>query len=76
MPPPNQLSVGIVTTLTQNVVYATPQSVCHFTTSVALQGSMDGATGWAALVPPDLSGWISIPYVRCSTGNAVVIFKK
>jgi hypothetical protein len=71
MPIP-QLSVGVPTSIAQNVVYALPTVLCFLSSSVAIEGSLDGTT-WTALTGANTTGvYAGVAFVRCPTAAAIV----
>lgn len=69
------ISIGYPQTLTQSVVYACPAKACYVVSNAALEFSLDG-TNFTAVVAATTTGTTSaFPFVRCTTGNAIVSFK-
>lgn len=66
------LSIGSITTLVQNVVYALPAQSCVVNTTLACETSIDG-TNWS----PYVSGMVtSAKFLRCTTGTPTVTVSK
>lgn len=73
---PQQLQVGVPTTVAQNVVFAMPARACVVHSSLALEISYDGTNFVAmAVSATNSSPIVAAPFVRCTTGNAVVTAK-
>jgi len=74
---PFSLSPGESTLCLQNVAYALPATYCFIQSSLAMETSLDGSTGWAALTGANTTGvGASGGFIRCPTANATVICKK
>ena len=69
--PIQALLLGPTNTLTQNVTYALPGTLCLVTSSGPVETSLDGTT-WAAHTSGELSG---AAFIRSSGVNTIVICK-
>jgi len=70
------LSAGVVYTLTQNQVYALPpKKVAILSDSALEQNLTNSTTGWTVLTSATTGVETSAPFVRCTTGAAVVSVK-
>lgn len=70
------LSAGLTYPILQNVIYALPPKKIALISDTALeQNVVSGTTGWTALVVANSTVETSAPFVRCTTGNAVVSVK-
>lgn len=69
------LSAGYTHTLTQNVVYALPAKVVFLRSSAALEVSVDNST-WVLLASSTTGTQAVSPYVRCTTGTAILALKE
>lgn len=66
------ISVGVPTTITQNIVYALPTKQVLVNSSLAVQVSLDGTT-WTNLTGAETSGAVTgQTFIRCTVGNALV----
>jgi hypothetical protein len=76
MPTP-QLSVGVLTAIAQNEVWALPSCDCTVFSGAILDFAMLPGGPWTAAPASWAQGMVpSGAYVRCSTGIAQVILKK
>ena len=73
--PTELLSVGSTHTLTQNVVYALPSVALWIHSSAALEVSLDNSN-WAALASSTTGIQVTAPFVRSTTGSAIVMIKR
>jgi len=72
--PTQSIQVGVPTTITQNVVYATPARACVVTSSAALEISMDGSTFVAMSVSAtNAAPLVAAPFIRCTTASPIVV---
>lgn len=71
--PTYALSIGLVTPIIQNVVYALPAKAAIVTTDVALEQSVSSTGPWVALTSGSTT---AASFVRCPTGNANVTLKR
>lgn len=73
--PTQLLALGMPWTITQNTTYALPAKLCNVKSSAALESSVDGTT-WGAVTGADTTGaWVNGVFIRCTTGNALVLCK-
>lgn len=68
------VKIGVVETLTQNVVYALPARQVRVMSSLAIDISLDGAA-WAALANATTGADCTAAFVRCTGGNALFVAK-
>lgn len=68
------LKIGPVETMTQNVVYALPARQVRLMSSLAVDISLDGSA-WAALANATTGADCTAAFIRCTTGNALVVLK-
>lgn len=70
------LSAGVVYTLVQNTIYALPVAKVAILSDTALEQNVtNGTTGWTALASSTTGTETAAPFVRCTTGAAVVSVK-
>lgn len=73
---PELLMSGDSTALLQNVVYSLPAFVCHLTSTVVVETSVDNST-WTALTGSNTTGaTTSAKFVRCPSANTLVSVKR
>ena len=66
---------GVAVTFKQNEVYALSSEVTFVTSSIALETSLNG-TVWTALANSLTGAVTGSVFIRCPTGNALVICKE
>lgn len=69
------LSLGMIHTLTQNVVYALPAVICKVRSNGAIEGSQDG-TNFVAITLTNNEAELACAFIRTTAATALVTVKK
>jgi hypothetical protein len=74
--PTEVLRRGVVTAITQNVIYALPASTVYLQAEAAVEVSLQATTNFATLAASTTGATTSAAFVRCTTGNTNIIVKR